>query len=145
MVMGTRAHELAMYAIYESPFQMVADTPKAYEDQPTFQFIKNIPATWDETKVLNGDPGEFITMVRRKGNQWFLGSMTSWTARELDVPLTFLGDGTYTAEIYEDADDADKYPKNARVLKKTVTAKSTLHLKLAPGGGYAVQFVPAGS
>lgn len=145
MVMGTRAHELAMYAIYESPFQMVADTPKAYEDQPTFQFIKNIPDTWDETKVLNGEPGEFITMARRKGNQWFMGSMTNWTARELDVPLTFLGEGTYTAEIYEDADDADKYPKNARVLKKTVTAKSTLHLKLAPGGGYAVQFVPAGA
>lgn len=143
MVMGTRAHELAMYAIYESPFQMVADTPKAYEDQPTFQFIKNVPATWDETKVLNGDPGEFITMARRKGNQWFMGSMTSWTPRELDVPLTFLGEGAYTAEIYEDADDADKYPKNARVLKKTVTAKSTLHLKLAPGGGYAVQFIPA--
>lgn len=145
MVMGTRAHELAMYAIYESPFQMVSDTPKAYEDQPTFQFIKNIPATWDETKVLNGEPGEFITMARRKGNQWFMGSMTNWSAREMDVPLTFLGRGTYTAEIYEDAADADKYPKNARVLRKTVTAQSTLHLNLAPGGGYAVQFVPVGS
>lgn len=143
MVMGTRCHELAMYAIYESPFQMVSDTPKAYQDQPSFQFIKNIPGTWDETKVLNGEPGQFVTMARRKGKQWFLGSMTNRSPREMDVPLTFLGEGAYTAEIYEDADDADKYPKNARILKKTVTAKSTLHLKLAPGGGYAVQFVPA--
>lgn len=145
MVMGTRCHQLAMYAIYESPFQMVSDTPKAYEDQPSFQFIKDIPGTWDETKVLDGEPGEFVTIARRNGKQWFLGSMTNWSPREINVPLTFLGAGAYTAEIYEDADDADQNPKNARILKKSVTAKTVLHVKLASGGGYAVRFVPAGS
>jgi alpha-glucosidase len=145
MVMGTRCHQLAMYAIYESPFKMVSDTPKAYEDQPSFQFIKDIPGKWDETKVLNGEPGEFVTLVRRNGKQWFLGSMTNWSPREIDVPLTFLGEGAYTAEIYEDADDADQNPKNARILKKSVTAKTVLHVKLASGGGYAVRFVPAGT
>ena len=142
MVMGTRAQQLAMYAIYEAPFQMVSDTPKAYQDQPAFKFIQQVPTTWDETKVINGQPGEYITMARRNGKNWFLGSMTNWNAREIELPLTFLGPGPFTAEIYADADDAAQYPKNVSVQKKTVTAATTLRVKLAPGGGYAVRFVP---
>ncbi len=142
MVMGTRAQQLAMYAVYESPFQMVSDTPKAYQDQPAFKFIQNVPTTWDETKVINGQPGEYVTIARRNGKDWFLGSMTNWSAREIELPLTFLGPGSYTAEIYADADDAAQYPKNVSVQKKTVTAATTLRVKLAPGGGYAVRFVP---
>ncbi len=143
MVMGTRAQQLAMYAIYDAPFQMVSDNPKAYEDQPAFDFVKHVPATWDETRVLNGLPGQYITMARRKGDEWFLGSMTDWSARELDLPLTFLGSGRYTAEIYADADDADQYPKGVRVQKETVDRGMHLKIKLASGGGYAVRFVPA--
>ncbi|HSU61775.1 MAG TPA: glycoside hydrolase family 97 protein [Bryobacteraceae bacterium] len=142
MVMGTRAAQLAMYAIYEAPFQMVSDTPKAYEDQPAFDFIKHAPATWDETKVLDGLPGEFITVARRKGDEWFLGSMTNWSQREFDVPLTFLGPGRYTAEIYADAPDAGQYPKSVSVRKQTVDRDTKLNVKMAPGGGYAVRFVP---
>ena len=97
--MGTRAQQLAMYAIYEAPFQMVSDTPKAYEDQPAFEFIRDCPTTWDETKVLNGQPGEYIMIARRNGKKWFLGSMTNWSARELDIPLSFLAPGSYTAEV----------------------------------------------
>lgn len=141
-VMGTRAQQLAMYAIYESPFQMVSDTPKAYEDQPAFEFIKHCPATWDETRVLNGLPGEYITIARRNGTEWFLGSMTNWSPRKLDLSLSFLGPGKYTAEIYADADDAAQYPKNVAIRKQTVDAQSTLKADLAPGGGYAVRFVP---
>jgi alpha-glucosidase len=141
-VMGTRAQQLAMYAIYESPFQMVSDTPKAYEDQPAFEFIKHCPATWDETRVLNGLPGEYITIARRNGAEWFVGSMTNWTARKLELPLSFLGAGKYTAEIYADADDAAQYPKNVAVRKQTVDATTTLTASLAPGGGYAVRFIP---
>jgi alpha-glucosidase len=142
MVMGTRAAQLAMYVIYETPFQMVSDTPKAYEDQPAFDFIKHAPATWDETKVLNGEPGEFITMARRKGNEWFLGSMSDWTPRQFEIPLTFLGSGRYTAEIYADAADAARYPKSVSIQKKTVDRNSQLSIKLASGGGFAVRFVP---
>ncbi len=142
MVMGTRAAQLAMYAIYEAPFQMVSDTPKAYADQPAFDFIKHAPATWDETRVLNGSPGEFITMARRKGDEWFLGSMTNWSERQLDVPLTFLGAGRYTAEIYADAPDAGQYPKSVRIHTQTVDRNSKLNFKMAPGGGFAVRFVP---
>jgi alpha-glucosidase len=131
-----------MYAIYEAPFQMVSDTPKAYEDQPAFDFIKHAPATWDETRVLDGLPGEFIAVARRKGDEWFLGSMTNWSRRELDVPLTFLGAGRYTAEIYADASDAGQYPKSVSVRKQTVDRDTKLSVKMAPGGGYAVRFVP---
>jgi alpha-glucosidase len=142
MVMGTRAQQLAMYAVYQAAFQMVSDSPKAYEDQPAFDFIRHAPATWDETKVLDGEPGEYITIARRSGQSWFLGSMTNWTPRDLDLPLSFLGEGRYTAEIYADAPDAAQYPKSTTILKKTVDRNSHLAAKLAPGGGYAVRFVP---
>jgi alpha-glucosidase len=142
MVMGTRAQQLAMYVVYQAPFQMVSDAPQAYEDQPSFGFIQHAPASWDQTRVLGGEPGEYITMARRKGDDWFLGSMTNWTAREVDIPLTFLGSGKYTAEMYADADDAAQYPKNVSIQRKTVDSSMHLRAKLAPGGGYAVRFVP---
>ncbi|HEY7304077.1 MAG TPA: glycoside hydrolase family 97 protein [Bryobacteraceae bacterium] len=140
MVMGTRSAQLAMYVVYEAPFQMVSDTPKAYQDQPAFDFIRHAPATWDETKVLDGLPGEFIIMARRKGDEWFLGAMTSWTAREMDVPLTFLGSGRYTAEIYADAPDASQYPKSVSIRKQAVDRGTKLAIKMAPGGGLAIRF-----
>jgi alpha-glucosidase len=142
MVMGTRAHQLAMYAVFQCAFQMVSDVPYAYDNQPAFQFIKDTPATWDETRVLNGRPGVYITIARRHGNEWFLGSLNNWDARQLDLPLDFLGPGGYTAEIYSDADDAVQHPKNVRIERKPVTRSSRLQAALAPGGGYAVRFVP---
>ena len=143
-VMGTRAHQLAMYVVYLAPFQMVSDTPHAYKDQPAFEFIKAAPATWDETHALGGAPGEFVTLARRKGRDWFVGSMTDWTARDLDLPLSFLGPGKYRAEIYADATDAGKYPTNTSIRKQTVDHTMHLKMQLAPGGGYAVRFVPLG-
>jgi len=142
MVMGTRAQQLALYVIYLAPFQMVSDWPKNYQDQPAFAFIEHVPASWDETRVLNGLPGEYITMARRKGREWFLGSITNWSARELEAPLTFLGSGRYRAEIYQDAEDAAQYPKNVSIQKQTVDQHTRLRIRMAPGGGYAVRFVP---
>jgi len=142
MVMGTRAHQLAMYAIFQCAFQMVSDVPYAYDNQPAFQFIKDAPATWDETRVLNGRPGAYITVARRHGKEWFLGSLNNWEARQLDLPLDFLGPGNYTAEIYADGEDADRHPKNVRLEKKQLTSTTHLTSVLAPGGGYAVRFVP---
>lgn len=142
MVMGTRAHQLAMYAIYESPFQMVSDYPHAYQDQPAFGFIKATPPTWDETRGLNGEPGEYVTVARRRGREWFLGSMTNWTPRQLDIPLSFLGPGEYTAKIYADESDSDKYPKDVSIREQKVDRNTHLKAALAPGGGLAVEFVP---
>jgi len=142
MVMGTRAQQLAMYVVYEAPFQMVSDWPGNYAGQPAFQFIKDVPTTWDETKVLNGVPGEYITIARRRGNEWFLGSMTDWTPRELEIPLNFLGSGKYSAEIYADGKDAAQFPKHVSIEKRTVQSGTKLEVQLAPGGGCAVRFVP---
>lgn len=142
VVMGTRAHHLAMYAVYQAAVQMVSDYPKAYENQPSFAFIQEAPTTWDETRVLNGLPGEYITITRRHGDDWFLGAMTNWTPRELDLPLSFLGKGKFTAEIYEDAPDSDIHPTDVKIRKETVDSSAHLKEKLVSAGGLAVRFVP---
>jgi alpha-glucosidase len=141
MVLGTRAQQLALYVVYLAPIQMVSDSPSAYAGQPEFQFIRDVPVVWDQTRVLNGFPGEFITMARRSGHDWFLGSITDWTARDLTVPLEFLGEGHYHAEIYEDAQDADRCPKHVFIRRQNVQKTDRLSLHLAPGGGCAIRFV----
>ena len=142
MVMGTRAQQLALYVIFQSPIQMVSDSPQAYAGQPAFQFIKDVPVTWDETHVLNGRPGEYATIARKHADEWYLGSMTNWTPRTLQVPLSFLGSGAYTAEIYEDAADAATEPRHVTIRKQAVRSGEALTLHLAPGGGCAIRFVP---
>jgi alpha-glucosidase len=92
--------------------------------------------------VLNGEPGEFVTIARSHGNEWYLGSVTNWTPRDLHVPLNFLGTGRYTAEIYQDAADAATHPKNVVVRKQIVRKGEELTLHLASGGGCAIRFVP---
>ena len=141
-VMATRAHELSLFVVFESAFEMVADYPGAYKDQPELPFLKAVPTVWDETRVLNGQVGEWITIARRHGQDWFLGSITDWTPRELDVPLDFLGNGRYTAEIYADAPDAGTQPAHTAISQQHVTRATTLHLKLASGGGCAIHIRP---
>ncbi len=143
MVMGTRAQQLALYVVFEEPLVMVSDVPSAYTNQPAFQFIRDVPTTWDAIRVLNGEPGEFVTIARRHGAEWYLGSLTNWTARDLRIPLGFLGPGTYTAEIYEDASDATRNPKHVIIRRQTVRSSDELTLPLASGGGCAIRFLPA--
>jgi alpha-glucosidase len=142
MVMGTRAQQLALYVIFQTPFQMVSDSPQSYAGQPAFQFIKDVPVSWDETHVLNGRPGEFVTIARSHGSEWYLGSITNWTPRTLDVPLSFLGPGAYTAEIYADGSDAATQPKHVDIRRQQVRRTQSLALHLAPGGGCAIRFIP---
>ena len=143
MVMGTRAQQLALYVVFDEPLAMVSDVPTAYANQPAFRFIKDVPTSWDATKVLNGEPGEFVTIARRHGEEWYLGSLTNWTSRDLSIPLGFLGQGEYTAELYEDASDAAQNPQHVSIRPQTVRSSDTLVLHLASGGGCAIRFVPA--
>jgi alpha-glucosidase len=143
MVMGTRAHQLALYAIFESALQMVSDYPEAYQGQREFDFIKAAPSVWDETHVVNGRPGDFITVARRHGREWFVGGITGWHEKELDVPMEFLGRGEFIAEIYADAPDAAVNPTHTTREEKRVNAATLLHLKFAPGGGAAIHIRPA--
>jgi alpha-glucosidase len=143
MVMGTRSHQTALYVVFESAFQMLSDYPGGYEDQKEIDFLRVVPATWDETRVVNGEPVKYITVARRHGTEWYVGSITDWDARNVDIPLSFLGPGSYTAELYADAPDAATEPKNSVRETLRVDSKTVLKLKLAPGGGAAVRIVPA--
>jgi alpha-glucosidase len=143
MVMGTRAQQLALFVVFDEPLAMVSDAPSAYANQPAFRFIQDVPTTWDTLQVLNGEPGEFVTIARRHGDEWYLGSLTNWTSRDLSIPLRFLGQGMYKAELYEDASDAAQNPKHVSIRQQTVRSSDTLVLHLASGGGCAIRFVPA--
>jgi len=142
MVLGTRAHHLALFVVLESPFMVVADHPSAYEGQPAFEFIKKVPVSWDETRVLNAQVADFITVARRRGRDWFVGTITDWSARELSIPLSFLPSGSFTAEIYADAPDAHRHPKNVSISHRPVTRGDVLSVRLAPGGGQAIHIFP---
>lgn len=142
MVMGTRAQQLALYVVFQTPFQMVSDSPQAYAGQPSFKFIHDVPTQWDSMHVINGEPGEFVTIARSHGQEWYLGSTTNWTPRELHVPLDFLGTGHYVAEIYEDAPDAGTHPQHVTIRRQIVTKGEQLTLRLASGGGCAIRFFP---
>lgn len=143
----TLAKQLALYITMYSPLQMAADLPKNYEaHMDAFQFIKEVAVDWDDTKILEAEPGDYITIVRKaKGkDSWFLGGITDEHARSTDISLHFLDKGKkYIATIYADADNADVNgnPEAYKITKQTVDAGSSLHLVLANGGGVAVSFV----
>lgn len=141
MVLGTRCHMLAMYVVLESNLGMVCDYPEAYEGQPGFEFIKEVPTVWDETKVLNAEVNTYITIARRKGNNWYIGSINNHEARDIKMPLSFLDNGTYNATIYTDAKDVDTAPDNLNKDEKTVTKKDALQLHIAAGGGQVIRLV----
>jgi alpha-glucosidase len=143
MVMHTRTHDTALYVVFESELQMVSDSPDAYDGQKETEFLKAVPSTWDETRVVGGVPSKYIAVARRRGNEWFLGAITDWDARQIDAPLSFLGSGSYVAEIYSDGPNAAEQPKDTVMEKRDVTAKTVLTLKLAPAGGCAIRFTPA--
>jgi alpha-glucosidase len=143
MVMTTRTHQTALFVVFESELQMIGDFPAAYDGLKELDFLKTVPASWDETRVLNGVPSKYITIARRSGGEWFVGSITDWDARELEVRLDFLGSGNYNAEIYSDGPGAAAQPKDSVVEKRQVSAGTVLKLKLAPAGGCAIRLVPA--
>lgn len=143
-VMGTRCHQLAMYVVYESPLQMVCDWPGAYRGVREFEFIRQAPATWDETKALAGEIGDYIAVARRSGRDWYLGAMTDWTPRSIVLRLDFLGRGDFDATVYADGPDAANEPKRVEVSERRVTRADSLAVTMAPGGGCAVRFTPVG-
>ncbi len=138
MGLGTRAHELALYVVLESPLMMVSDYPEHYKGQHDFEFLKQVPVTWDEIRVLGGRPMENITVARRSGKDWYVGSLTNWDARDVQVPLSFLGEGKYTAEIYADAPDAAVNATHTQFTTKQVDRSTVLDVHMVSGGGNAV-------
>lgn len=134
-VMTTRAQQLAMYVVYESPFAVVSDRPEQYENVPAAQFLRDVPASWDETRAIEGAIGEHIVLARRSGKDWYVGAMTNEQARTLQVPLTFLDKGTWTATIYADG----AAPTEVNIETRKLTRNDTLQLQLAASGGAAIR------
>jgi alpha-glucosidase len=132
--MGTRAMQLAQFVVFDSPLIVACDHPDNYKDQLGVEFLKKVKTMWDDTRILNGQIGEYITTVRRSGKEWFIGSMTNSEARTLDVKLDFLGEGKYKLIAFEDAPDANVNAEKAVRTSKTVNKGDVITIKMAPGG-----------
>ncbi len=144
----TLAHQLALYVVIYSPVQMAADLPEHYEDHPAFEFIREVGVDWEQSKVLNGEVGDYVTIARqeRGTDRWFLGSITDEQERSLEASLDFLPAGAnYKATIYRDGEGAhwDENPSAFLIESFLVDRSTTLKLDLAPGGGTAVTLEPA--
>jgi alpha-glucosidase len=144
-VHGTTAQQLALYVTIYAPIQMMADLPENYEGKPALQFLKDVPTDWEDTKVLEGKIGEYITTVRKDRNSadWYLGTITNENARDVNVSLSFLDkNATYEAQIYADAEGTDEThnPSALAISKKMVKASDVLKLHLGGAGGTAIRF-----
>jgi len=134
-VMGTRCFQLAMMVVYESAFQVFCESPDNVRNQPGSDFLKGIPATWDDTKVLEGMPGEYIAVARRSGDTWYIGGMST-AKRRFSIKTDFLTDAGYQAVTWCDAPDADKSPRKLTRKVMPVTGGMELKFDVAPNGGF---------
>ena len=134
-VMSTRCHMLAMYVVLENHLTSLCDTPKAYEGQPGFEVLRTVPGTWDEIRVPLAKMNEHVTVARRSGSDWWVGSLNNGTERDLKLELDFLSEGDYQATIYTDAEDVERNPNNLDRQVRKVTRKDIIELNLARDGG----------
>ncbi|WP_020210017.1 glycoside hydrolase family 97 protein [Gilvimarinus chinensis] len=135
---GTRAHQVAMYAVYESALQMLCESPSTYLREPEVtEFIAAFPSVWDETRVLDASVGDYILVARRNGDTWYLGAMTDNTARTLSVDFSFLGEGNYQLDLLRDGLNTEHYAEDYKREQRDISAAQTLEINLASGGGWA--------
>lgn len=142
MSQGTRCRQLAMYVLFDSPINMLCDSPSNYMGEPeSLDFIATIPTVWDETVAVNGTVAQFVTTARRKGDNWYLGGMTDWSERDMEIDLSFLPEGKYRVTLFKDGPNAHRAGRDYTKEELTVTPSEKLRLHLAPGGGFAARMV----
>lgn len=140
MSQGTRCRQLATYVIFESPLNMLCDNPTNYmREKECTEFIANIPTVWNETHVVDAKVSEYIAIARKHGDIWYLGALTDWQPREIELDLSFLGDGNYKLELFKDGINADRAACDYKKEVIQVPANRKLKIKMAPGGGYAAK------
>ena len=138
MSQGTRCRQLALYMILDSPLNMLCDSPSNYRrNDECATFIAEVPTSWDETRILKGKFGEYIVTARRKGDTWYIGGITDWTPRDIELDLSFLTPGMHKAEIFSDGANAHRIGRDYKRTSTTLAQNSSLKLHLAPGGGFA--------
>jgi len=143
MSRGTRAHQTAMYVIYDSPLQMLCDNPSNYRREPLYtRYISGIPTVWDKTVALEGKIGEYAVVARKNGANWYIGGMTNWEARTFKIPLTFLDGRKYRAEILKDGINVEKHAADYQLQKMDLKSGDTLSIDMASGGGYTAILTP---
>jgi alpha-glucosidase len=144
MSQGTRCRQLAQYVIFDSPINMLCDSPSNYmKEKECTDFIANVPEIWDETRGLDGKVGQYIVMARRSGSVWYVGAMTDWSARELTIDLSFLPEGQYKVELYKDGINADRAACDYKKMTLDLPADKKLTINMMPGGGFAAVVKPA--
>ncbi|MEJ0103925.1 MAG: glycoside hydrolase family 97 protein [Bacteroidota bacterium] len=137
---GTRCHQLAMLAIYDNPMQFFSGNPsEAWQEPAYMELLGSIPTTWDKTIVTDAKVGEFIVTARNKGHDWYVGGMTDWTTRDLDINFDFLDDNIYKATICKDGVNADHYAADYIIESWLVKKNETKRIHLAPGGGFLIK------
>ncbi|HEX6733038.1 MAG TPA: glycoside hydrolase family 97 protein, partial [Pyrinomonadaceae bacterium] len=140
MSLGTRCHQLALYVIYESPLQMLADSPSHYLREPEImRFLGPVPTVWDETRVLQAKMGDYVAIARRRNADWYVGAITDWTPRELEIDFSFLPSGNFELEAYQDGANADRLGNDYEKVTRAVDKNTKLKIKLAGGGGWAAR------
>lgn len=143
MSMGTRAHQTALYVVFESPWMMLADNPSNYlKDIKYTAYLSQFPTVWDETKVLFADAGKAVVVARRNGDKWYIGGITNWDRFEKEISLDFLGNKSYYAEILADGINADRAAEDYKITTQVFTNASTYPIKMAPGGGFTIVLSP---
>lgn len=140
MSQGTRCRQLAEYVVFDSPLNMLCDSPSNYmKEKECTDFIASVPEIWDETRGLDGKVGEYIAIARRSGLDWYVGAMTDWNAREMTLDLSFLPEGDYKVELYRDGVNADRAACDYRKEVIDLPADRLLKITMAPGGGFVAK------
>jgi alpha-glucosidase len=143
MALGTRCQQLAMYVVYESPLQMLSDSPSNYLREPeAMEFLAAVPTEWDDTRPLEGKISEFVAVARRNASDWYVGVMNNWKARDLQLDLSFLPEGRFQMQAYEDGANADRMASDYKMTKTEVNRTTSVKIHLAPGGGWAARIHP---
>ena len=144
MSQGTRAHQVAAYIVFDAPLAMLCDSPSHYRaDDACTRFIASLPVICDHTEVLSGEMGQYIVTARRNGGTWYVGGLTNWTPRELEIDLSFLDAGCrYEATLLADARDADIKPEKYTLVRQSADSATRLKIAMAPGGGFALKLSP---
>lgn len=140
MSQGTRCRQLAEYVVFDSPLNMLCDSPSNYmKEKECTDFIASVPEIWDETRGLDGKVGEYIAIARRSGQDWYVGAMTDWNAREMTLDLSFLPEGDYKVELYRDGVNADRAACDYRKEVMELPSDRLLKITMAPGGGFVAK------
>lgn len=140
MSQGTRCRQLAEYVVFDSPLNMLCDSPSNYiAEVECTEFISACPETWDESLGVNGEIGKYITIARRSGDAWYVGALTNWDERDITLDLSFLGEGDWTLDIFQDGPNAEKAARDYVHTTATVPADRKITAHLAPGGGWAAK------